>query len=64
MVFEWQGEGSREVNGPPDVCPRPFARNQDRVRATTWEALNLPNLSIESTPGHLLDEFPQVIAGL
>ena len=28
------------------------------------EALNLPNLSIESTPGHLLDEFPQVIAGL
>ena len=28
------------------------------------EALNLPNLSIEPTPGHLLDEFPQVIAGL
>ena len=28
------------------------------------ETLNLPNLSIESTPGHLLDEFPQVIAGL
>ena len=28
------------------------------------EALNLPNVSIEATPGRLLDEFPQVIAGL
>lgn len=28
------------------------------------EALNLSNVSIEATPGRLLDEFPQVIAGL
>jgi adenine-specific DNA-methyltransferase len=28
------------------------------------EALNLPNLPIEPAPGQLLDEFPQVIAGL
>jgi hypothetical protein len=28
------------------------------------EALNLPNVSIEATQGRLLDEFPQVIAGL
>jgi hypothetical protein len=38
MVFERQGEGSREVNGLPDVCPRPFVRNQHRVHATTWHA--------------------------
>jgi hypothetical protein len=36
MVFEWQGEGSREVNGLPHVCSRPFARNQHQVHATTW----------------------------
>jgi chemotaxis protein MotB len=22
--------------GFPDVCPRPFARNQDQIHATTW----------------------------
>ena len=36
MVFERQGEGSGEANGPPDMWSRPFARNWDRVRATTW----------------------------
>jgi len=35
MVFERQGEGSRELNRLPDVCPRPFARNQHWVHATT-----------------------------
>jgi hypothetical protein len=35
MVFERQGEGSRELNGLVDMCPGPFARNQHRVRATT-----------------------------
>jgi tetratricopeptide (TPR) repeat protein len=54
MVFEWQGEGSREVNGPPDVCPRPFARNQDRVRATTWRTaarwLKLVGQLLETKP--------------
>jgi transposase len=35
MVFERQGEGSRELNGLPNICPRPFARNQHWVHATT-----------------------------
>jgi uncharacterized membrane protein YoaK (UPF0700 family) len=41
MVFERQGECSSQVDRPPDVCPRPFARNQDRFHATTWPLLLL-----------------------
>jgi hypothetical protein len=36
VVFEWQGEGSGEVNGLAHAGPRRLADNQDRVHATTW----------------------------
>ena len=45
VVFERQGEGSREVNGLPHVCPRPLARNQHRVHATTCHALEYLTLA-------------------
>jgi hypothetical protein len=51
MIFERQGEGSREANGLPHVCSRPFARNQHQVHATTWRG-EPPPIGV-ALPAHL-----------
>jgi hypothetical protein len=63
VVFERQGIGSREVNGLPDVCFRPFARNQQQVHATTWHALHAVDKYLSGQAAWLVNYAKRYRAG-